>query len=174
MMKSWTRLSLTGWQVGWITKTSLPRTDSAILTSNSPSAKRVTWISASGMLISRAMRSLSSGFAVPESRRRSPCGLLIDVSLPGVAVCGPGATARAPPLDGALLAALDGERTGGHVVRDHRTRGDEGVVADVARRHQQRVAADEGAIADHGAVLGDAVVVDGDRAGADVDAGADV
>ena len=50
---------------------------------------------------------------------------------------------------------------------------DQRAVADRDRRHQRRVRADEGARADLGAVLEDAVVVAGDGAGADVGAGAD-
>src|SRR3546814_13799455 len=46
-------------------------------------------------------------------------------------------------------------------------------VADADRRHQRGVAADEGAGADAGAVLQEAVVVAGDGAGADVGGRAD-
>src|SRR5580704_13155510 len=133
MMNSSIRFSLTGRQVGWITKTSWPRTESPILTSISPSLKRFTSISVRGMLISDAIRAPSSGLAVPERRRRSPWGLL---------------TVRPP-----------GGCAGGHVgPRPHPERGD-----------QAGVGADEGAVADDGAVLALAVVVAGDRAGAHVD-----
>src|SRR5690606_19289524 len=46
-------------------------------------------------------------------------------------------------------------------------------VAHLARRHEHGAAADEGVVADHGAVLVLAVVVGGDRAGADVRLAAD-
>ena len=61
----------------------------------------------------------------------------------------------------------------GHVLGDHRARRDQRAVADRDRRDQRAVRADEGAGADLGAVLEDAVVVAGDGAGADVGAGAD-
>ena len=72
MMNSWIRFSDTGWQVGWIRKTSLPRTDSAILTSYSPSLKRVTLISPTGISSSPAMARASSGLAFPDSSFSSP------------------------------------------------------------------------------------------------------
>ena len=63
--------------------------------------------------------------------------------------------------------------SGGHVFGDRRSRGDVGALADAHRRDQLRVAADERAVLDDRRVLVRAVVVAGDRAGADVDLLAD-
>ena len=71
---------------------------------------------------------------------------------------------------GCLPAAGDGEGAGGDVRGDDRARGDERAVADGDRGDERGVRADEGAGADLGPVLEDAVVVAGDGAGADVGA----
>src|SRR6201994_4175050 len=84
-----------------------------------------------------------------------------------------GAQARRPPLLNDLLAAPDGERVSGHVAGDNRPRPHIGAVADLHRRHQGRIGADEGALADLGLVLGSAVVIARDSAGADIRPGAD-
>ena len=73
-----------------------------------------------------------------------------------------------------LAAAGDRQRVGRHVLGDDAARGDIGAVADRHRRDQRAVRADEGARADLGVVLVEAVVVAGDRAGADVGARADM
>ena len=65
------------------------------------------------------------------------------------------------------------ERAGGHVLGDRRAGGDVGALADRDRRDQLRVAADERAVLDRRLMLRLAVVVAGDRAGADVDLLAD-
>src|SRR5690606_15407548 len=85
----------------------------------------------------------------------------------------PGAPALAllrplPAGDGGLAAAGDGELAGGRVAGDHGAGADGGVRADLHRRHQRAVGTDEGAVADAGLRLVDAVVVAGDGAGADV------
>ena len=77
---------------------------------------------------------------------------------PSLTVCAARATASA---------------SAGTFVGHHRAGADIGAVADLDRRHQRRVRADEGAVADIGAVLGDAVVIAGDGAGADIGARAD-
>ena len=63
---------------------------------------------------------------------------------------------------------------GGHVVGDHRACARVRAVAETDRRDEHRVDADERAGADRGAVLVLAVVVGGDRSGADVGPLADV
>src|SRR3954452_19178268 len=73
-----------------------------------------------------------------------------------------------------LRAALDGERIVGHVLGDDRAGADIGAVADFHRRHQRGVGADEGALADNGLVLGKAVIVAGDGAGAEIGIGSDM
>ena len=75
-------------------------------------------------------------------------------------------------LDG-LRRPLERQRIRRHVLGDDRARADIGAVADLDRRDQRRVRADERALADVGAVLGRAVVVAGDGAGADIGARAD-
>jgi hypothetical protein len=74
MMNSSIRFSLTGWQVGWIRKTSWPRMESWILTSISPSEKRVTRGSVNGTPTSREISCASSGLALPERSLSSPQG----------------------------------------------------------------------------------------------------
>ena len=64
--------------------------------------------------------------------------------------------------------------SGGHVLGDHAAGGDDGAVADRHRRDQRGVGADERARADRRAMLVVAVVVAGDRPGADVRLGADL
>ena len=77
-------------------------------------------------------------------------------------------------LDVRLALAGDPERAGRHVLRDRRVRRREGVVAERHRRDERRVDARVHAIADRRAVLVDAVVVGGDRRGAEVRVLADV
>ena len=72
-----------------------------------------------------------------------------------------------------LTATRDRKRIGLDRLGDHRARADIGAVADRHRRDQGRVRADEGAGADVGPVLGEAVVIAGDGSGADVRFGAD-
>src|SRR4029077_20710529 len=79
-----------------------------------------------------------------------------------------------PALDHRLAGALHGEGPVGHVAGDHRAGGDVGASPHPQRGDQAGVGADEGAVADHGAVLGLPVVVAGHRAGADVDVAAHV
>src|SRR5919201_6076192 len=79
-----------------------------------------------------------------------------------------------PTLDGPLLGALDGEGIGRDVLGDRRTGGRLGPITDRQGGNQHGIRSDEGAVADAGAVLGDAVVVHEHGAGADVDPGADV
>ena len=80
---------------------------------------------------------------------------------------------RDPAFFVGLLAARDRQRVGRHVLRDRRASRDIRSAPDPDRCNQLRVAADECAVFDHRRVLGDAVVVAGDRAGADVDVLAD-
>ena len=84
------------------------------------------------------------------------------------------AVARRPAVARGLRAALDRQRVVRHILGDHRSRTDIGAAADLHRRHQRRIRADEGAGADRGLVLVEAVVVAGDGAGADVGTGADM
>src|ERR1700730_12971503 len=65
------------------------------------------------------------------------------------------------------------ERAVRHVLHDHRAGADIGAFADLHRRHQRRVRADEGILADFGAVLFDSVVIAEDGAGTDIGALAD-
>src|SRR5438309_3390176 len=67
-----------------------------------------------------------------------------------------------------LLGAPDGEGARRDVPGDRGAGADVGALADREGRHQARVRADKRAVPDAGLVLGDAVVVAGDRPGADV------
>ena len=78
-----------------------------------------------------------------------------------------------PALLGHLAAAAEGESIGRDVFGDAGAGGDVGTVADGDGSDEGGVRADEGAVADGGEVFVDAVVVAGDGARADVDAGAD-
>src|SRR5213594_5047253 len=68
-----------------------------------------------------------------------------------------------------LGGASHRERSRGDVLRDRRARADVRTLADGDRRHQARVGPDESAVVDLRFVLGDAIIVAGDRPGADVD-----
>ena len=59
------RLSLHGVQVGWMIKTSLPRTFSIISTLTSPSLKRPTWASPKSIRKRSATRLAKTGCALP-------------------------------------------------------------------------------------------------------------
>src|SRR5688572_24989600 len=73
-----------------------------------------------------------------------------------------------------LVGPLDRERTGRHVVRDHRARPRYGALADSDRRHQHRIRPDPRPVGDHGRVLLVAVVVHDDGPRADVHPGPDL
>src|ERR1700688_3262224 len=73
-----------------------------------------------------------------------------------------------------LLATLERHRIVGHLAGNDRARTDIGPAADLDRRHQRRVGADERAGADLGLVLCEAVIVAGDSARADIGVGADM
>ena len=86
----------------------------------------------------------------------------------------PGPLPLHPPGRGVLPAAGDAERSGRHVLGDHRTGRGVRPVPDAQRRHQHGVRADAHVIAHRGAVLGHPVVVHEDRGRADVRLLADV
>ena len=71
MTSSSIRWSFTGGQVGWMTKTSWPRTFSLIWTYTSPSEKRETSASPSESWSVLAISSASGRFALPEKSFRS-------------------------------------------------------------------------------------------------------
>src|SRR5437588_4825152 len=79
-----------------------------------------------------------------------------------------------PALAVALRTALHCHRVIRHVLGDDGARADIGAAADFYRRHQRGVGADEGALADRGLVLEEAVIVAGDGAGAEIGVGADM
>src|SRR5688572_19055144 len=78
-----------------------------------------------------------------------------------------------PAFEVPLLAGADCERAGRDVLADGGAGADVCALPDRDRRDQLRVAADERPVFDRRRVLVRAVVVAGDRAGADVDVGAD-
>src|SRR5262249_13734775 len=73
-----------------------------------------------------------------------------------------------------LPRPADAERAGWHQVRDHRAGAEVCAGADFHRCDERGIAADEGVIADFGDVFLDAVVIAGDRPGADVHALPDI
>ena len=79
-----------------------------------------------------------------------------------------------PVLFVCLACAGDRQRHRRNIVRDGRARGGVCAVAHGDRRDQIRVAADEGVVADGGAVLFCTVVVDRDRSAAEIDVLSDV
>src|ERR1700727_6647 len=79
-----------------------------------------------------------------------------------------------PAMKGLLPATCHGEFAIRRVTGDHRASADGGLCTDAHRRDQRTVGADEPAIPDVRNDLVDAVVVAGDRAGADVHATADL
>jgi len=80
---------------------------------------------------------------------------------------------RDPPLLVDLSAPGHAQSVGGHIVSDAGAGCDIGIVAYRHRRDKLGTAADEDAVADGGAVFLVAVIVAGDGAGSNVDAGAD-
>ncbi len=93
--------------------------------------------------------------------------------LSGELCCGFLSLCRSPARLGDLAGTAEGEGVRGDLLGDAAASGDVGAVADGDRGDQGGVGADEDAVADGGLVLVDAVVVAGDDAGADVDAGTD-
>src|SRR5882672_1943773 len=77
---------------------------------------------------------------------------------------------RFPGRDRHLAAARQRELSRRRVLGDRRARADIGAARDAHRGDQGRIGADEAVVLDYRAVLGDAVVIAGDGAGADVDA----
>src|SRR5690606_23078926 len=72
-----------------------------------------------------------------------------------------------PPLLVDLPRAAEGEPVVGDVLGDDAAGRDIGAHADTTRRHQRKVRADAGSRADLRPMLGKAVIIAGDRAGAD-------
>ncbi len=81
--------------------------------------------------------------------------------------------ARGPVLLNHLARARERQCIHRHVAGNHRAGTDIGAVADLDRRNQRRIGTDECILADRRAVLGAAVVIAGDGAGADIGIGAD-
>src|SRR6185437_7696453 len=73
-----------------------------------------------------------------------------------------------------LFGTFERQRVGRHVLGYYRAGADIGAVADLNRRDQRRIGANEGPLADIGAMLGGAVIITGDGAGANIGAGTDV
>src|SRR5712692_2366259 len=169
MMNSSIRCSLTGGQVGWMTKTSCPRIESSILTLISPSAKRRRRVSVRGTESPAEIFSASAGLAEPANSLSSPQGEA-DSAMYSTAVCTLpiicGLSSRFSPYHPSWNP--DGCRAVGHVLGEERSRPRAGALAKFDGRDQHRVHADEGAVPDLRLVLDLAVEVGGDRPGADV------
>src|SRR5262249_2311904 len=80
---------------------------------------------------------------------------------------------RLPARNRSLLRPRHGELARGRVLGDRRAGADVGALGDAHRRDQRRIRADEAAVLDHRFALVHAIVVAGDRARANVHAGAD-
>src|SRR2546422_113682 len=174
------RFSFTGGLVGWITKTSSPRTLSSMRTPISPSANRKMLISDRGTSSPAAISCARAGLPrPPNSFRRGPWeesrGTARCVSTNGVLCMDDTVLAPALCCD---ISDHPGRHAHGHPARrdvlvDDRSCTGHGSLADANRCDEHGVAADEGLILDVRVVLAGPVVVAGDRSGADVDAGTD-
>ena len=119
--------------------------------------------------------------AIPRSTSRSTvCFLRAMVRfLCSAGTCGSRGRGRSrsvvldPPLDVALGGNAQGESSGRDVLPDHRTGTGLGAISDPNGRDEDVVRAGVHLVTDLGAMLGDVVVVRGDRAGAEVDATSD-
>src|SRR4051794_5035372 len=106
--------------------------------------------------------------------RRTSYGRLLAPRSLGLLLLHLGRLAVGVALDVPLLVLAHRERALGHVALDHCTGASVGAVADFYRCDQHRVNADPDVAADRSPVLAETVVVGGDRAGAEVAAGADL
>src|ERR1700674_603568 len=183
MMNSSIRCSFTGGQVGWMTKTSCPRMESSILTLISPSGKRRSLASVTGTWSCSEMRSASAGVALPPISFRAPHG---EASSPAYSTAVvnlpitlrslfPYSVSRPSPLKGRgrfppshCSGNTDSCRAVGDVLGHYGTGSGSRPLAKFDGSDKHCVHPDEGAVADHGSVLVDAVEVGRDRAGADV------
>src|SRR5947209_11152935 len=73
-----------------------------------------------------------------------------------------------------LLTASDGQCIIRHIACDARCSADVSAFTHSYRSDQSAVAADEGAVFNHGCILSEPIKVAGNRSGADVDAGANL
>src|SRR4051794_1814038 len=106
--------------------------------------------------------------------RRTSYGRLLAPRSLGLLLLHLGRLAVGVAIDVPLLVLAHRERAIGHVALDHCTGASVGAVTDFYRCDQHRVNADADIAADRSAVLAETVVVGGDRAGAEVAAGADL
>src|SRR5690606_27502131 len=153
---------------GWMTKTSAPRTLSLTETRTSPLANRPSSRSPRGTPMCCAMARARAGLALPANSLSRPLSYAIAAPPPY-----PLAPAGRPPFLVDLARPGDGQGVGGDVLGDGRTGGDVRAAADPHGGDQVGIAADEGAVLDHGGVLAVAVVVHRHRPGPDVHAGSD-
>jgi hypothetical protein len=80
-------------------------------------------------------------------------------------LCGRGSLAGRNSID---------KRTSGHIVRYDRARASACIVAQCNRSHQHRITAQKHTFSDHALVFLAPVIIAGDRAGPDIDAGIDL
>src|SRR5690606_25835168 len=79
-----------------------------------------------------------------------------------------GAKVVGPALLVNLTGTADTESIWGNIPGNDRAGGNIGAVADLHRRDERRIGTDEGAVADFGLELVDAIVIAGDGAGTDI------
>src|SRR5215207_7827467 len=191
--------SFTGGPKLWMRKKSQPRIETSKRVRISPDANVRYSVGTSSVPMAAATSAESAGCDRPPattsrflvlatrpgamslSRSRSTVFLLRAIVR---LLCGPdpgGSVSRSgarsvrldPPLDVALRGHAERQSTGGHILADHRSGPGLRACTDPNRRHEHVVRPGVHLVADLGAVLGDVVVVRGDRARAEVDAGPD-
>src|SRR6478735_2330428 len=191
--------SLTGGPKLWIRNRSQPRIETSKRVRISPDAKVRYSVGTSSVLSCAATSAASSGWELPRAMTRrffvfatSPGAmsfarssstvfflraivrLLCAAGLGGdIRRSGTRSVLLDPPLDVALRGDAESEGTGGHILADDRPGPGLRAVSDPNGRHEDVVRPGVDLVPDLGAVLGQVVVVRGDRAGAEVDPAAD-
>src|SRR5579864_226581 len=190
MISSSISVSFAGGHVDWTANTSRPRTLSSIRTPISPSANRKTLIAPTGRPRYSPIPRARSGLLVPLKIRICASAIAVPAS-PPLPVCPNSAplTRPAAPREnlraaGRLFSTVeraddprrhaDCDPPRRHVLRHHGSGARRGPAPDAHGRDQHRVAPDIAAVADRGPVFAPVeAVIAGDRAGTDVDLGAD-
>src|SRR5690349_16537583 len=191
--------SLTGGPKLWMRNRSHPRIETSKRVRISPDAKVRYSVGTSSVLSCAATSAASSGCELPRATTRR---FFVLATRPGamsfarssstvfflraivrlLCAAGPGCDIRRtgarpvlldPPLDVALRGDAESQSAGRHILADDRPGPGLRAVSDPNGRHEDVVRPGVHLVADLGAVLGQIVVVRGDRTGAQVDPAAD-